>query len=90
MILTEDADKMSVALTLPHEAGSLYKLIAQFAMLDLNLTKLESRPLPDTDFEFLFYFDFSGNAANEQIIKLLARFEQKCEYFEFLGNYHEV
>lgn len=90
MILTEDADKMSVALTLPHEAGSLYKLIAQFAMLDLNLTKLESRPLPDTDFEFLFYFDFSGNAANEQIIKLLARLEQKCEYFEFLGNYHEV
>ncbi|WP_312641770.1 prephenate dehydratase domain-containing protein [Hydrogenoanaerobacterium sp.] len=90
MILTDDADKMSIALTLPHEAGSLYKLITQFSMLELNLTKLESRPLPDTDFEFLFYFDFSGNLANEQIIKLLTRLEQQCEYFEFLGNYHEL
>ncbi len=90
MLITEDANRMSVALTLPHEAGSLYKLITQFAMLELNLTKLESRPLPDTNFEFLFYFDFTGNAANEHIIKLLTRLEQQCDYFAFLGNYREL
>lgn len=90
MLLTEDADKISIALTLPHEAGSLYKLITQFAMLELNLTKLESRPLPDTDFEFLFYFDFTGSAANERIIQLLSRLEGQCDYFEFLGNYREL
>lgn len=89
MILTPDADKMSIALTLPHESGSLYRLISQFAMLGLNLLKLESRPLPDTNFEFLFYFDFAGSAAVPDIRALLCRLEQQCETFEFLGNYRE-
>lgn len=89
-VITKDANKISIALTLPHEPGALYKLITQFAALGLNLTKLESRPLPDTDFEFLFYFDFTGSAQNEQILKLMAQLEQQCSYFAFLGNYSEL
>lgn len=89
MILTPDADKLSLALTLPHEPGSLYRLLSQFAMLGLNLTKLESRPLPDTNFEFLFYFEISGSAANEAARNLLCRLERQCETFELLGNYRE-
>ena len=90
MILTEDADKLSISLTLPHEAGSLYRLITQFAVQELNLTKLESRPLPDTNFEFLFYFDLSGNVSNHSIVNLLCRLERQCDYFSFLGNYREL
>lgn len=89
-IMTQGANKISIALTLPHKSGALYGLITQFATLGLNLTKLESRPLPDTDFEFLFYFDFTGSAQNEQILQLMAQLEQQCGYFAFLGNYAEL
>jgi len=65
------ADKISLMLTLPHCPGSLYTTIAKFAALGLNLTKLESRPIPGKDFEFMFYFDFEASIYSEEVIRLL-------------------
>ena len=51
------ADKTSIMIMTDHKPGALYKLLSRFYALGINLTKLESRPLPDRDFEFMFYFD---------------------------------
>ena len=50
------ADRTSLMMVLPHKPGSLYKVLSRFYALGINLNKLESRPLPERDFEFMFYF----------------------------------
>lgn len=89
-VRTPDADKISLSLVLPHQAGSLYQIITRFAVLGLNLTKLESRPFPGRDFEFMFYFDFEGSILDDKVLSLLHQLEQELEYFAFLGNFHEI
>ena len=58
-------------------------------MLGLNLTKLESRPIPGKDFEYMFYFDFEASVADPEVLKLLAELDQDDGEFIFLGNYME-
>ena len=84
------ADRISIMMTLPHESGSLNRVLNKFSTLGLNLTKLESRPLPGTDFEFMFYFDFEGQIENSDTLSLIAELDQGTEQFVFLGSYHEV
>ena len=84
------ADRISIMMTLPHESGSLNRVLNKFSTLGLNLTKLESRPLPGTDFEFMFYFDFEGQIENSDTLSLVAELDQGTEQFVFLGSYHEV
>ena len=84
------AKKISLMMTLPHKPGSLYQLMAKFAALGINLTKLESRPLPDKDFEFMFYFDLDVSVYDEAVINLFAQLEGANEKFVFLGCYSEV
>ena len=86
----ENADKISLMLTLENKPGALYEVIKQFADLQLNLTKLESRPIADTDFEFMFYFDIQASIENKDVYDLLIEINQKSQYFLFLGNYHEI
>ncbi|MDR2862136.1 MAG: hypothetical protein LBV07_06275 [Syntrophobacterales bacterium] len=85
-----DADKISMMLTLEHRAGTLYEVIKQFAELQLNLTKLESRPIADTDFEFVFYFDVQASVKNKEVYNLLHGLNQSTKHFAFLGNYSEI
>ncbi len=82
--------KISIMLGLPHVAGSLYRIITRFAIHKLNLTKIESRPLPNTDFEFMFYFDFEGDISSEPVKKLLENLQSELESFVFLGCYEEI
>lgn len=84
------AGKISIMMTLPHESGSLNRVLNKFSTLGLNLTKLESRPLPGTDFEFMFYFDFEGQIENSDTLALIAELERGSEQFFFLGSYYEV
>ncbi len=84
------ANRISVMMTLPHESGSLNRVLNKFSTLGLNLTKLESRPLPGTDFEFLFYFDFEGRIDDADTLALIAELDQGSEQFTFLGSYCEV
>ena len=86
----EGAKKTSLALTLAHEAGSLNRVLDKFSTMGLNLTKLESRPIPGSRFEFCFYFDFEANIEDEEIKNLLSEIEQTSENFEFLGAYEEI
>ncbi|MBE6820341.1 MAG: chorismate mutase [Ruminococcaceae bacterium] len=83
------ADKTSIMMTLPHKPGALYNVISGFAALGLNMTKLESRPLPGTNFEFMFYFDINASVYSENLRVLLNELEHDAEQFSYLGSYTE-
>ena len=84
------ADKISLILSLPHVPRSLYHTIAKFSALGINLTKLESRPIPGSDFEFMFYFDLEASVYSDELINLLSELENQPETFVFLGCYTEA
>ena len=83
------ANKTSLMLTIPHTPGSLYSVIARFASRGLNLTKLESRPIAGSNFEFMFYFDIDASVYSEELKKLITELENDCETFVYLGSYTE-
>jgi chorismate mutase/prephenate dehydratase len=83
------ANRISLMASLPHTPGSLYRAVARFAVEGLNLLKLESRPVPGRDFEFMFYFDFEGSVVDQDVKTLLSELSQSGG-FTFLGNYSEV
>lgn len=83
------ANKTSITLTIPHTPGSLYNIIARFAARGLNLTKLESRPVPGSNFEFRFYFDIEASVYSDSLKELMAELENDCEEFTYLGSYTE-
>ena len=84
------ADKASIMMILPHKPGALYKVLARLYTLGINVTKLESRPLPDRDFEFMFYFDLETSIYSEEFVQLLCELDDLCEEFKYLGSYSEV
>ena len=84
------ANCISIMTTTAHTPGALRDLLSMFAVRGLNLTKLESRPIPGKDFEVMFYFDFEGNVDDEEVIKLLAEMKSASSDFAFLGSYSEV
>jgi len=84
------ADRTSVMLTIPHRPGSLSRILNRLGALGVNLTKLESRPLPDRDFEFMFYFDLEVSVNAPEFLQLIAELEPLCESFHYLGSYSEV
>lgn len=81
------ASKISLMMTLPHAAGSLSGMLSRFSMMGINLTKLESRPIPDKDFEFMFYFDLEASVCSESVLRLLCELQNNPGTFVFLGNY---
>jgi len=84
------ANKMSLMLNVQHKPGALYSMIAKFSALGLNLTKLESRPLAGTDFEFMFYFDLDASVYDEAALQLLSELDEGPETFNYLGSYSEI
>ena len=84
------ANRISLMLSLEHKPSSLYHMIARFSSMGLNLTKLESRPIPGSDFEFMFYFDIDAPIYSEEVIGLLSELEEGPETFVFLGSYSEA
>ena len=84
------ADRTSLMAVLPQEPGSLYKLLSRFYALGLNLNKLESRPLPNRNFEFMFYFDLETSVYSPQFLQLMGEMPTLCEEFSYLGSYSEV
>ena len=86
-----DADKFSAMMSLNHRPGALTDVLVKFAAAGVNLTKLESRPVPGSDFEFRFIFDFEASPRDPRVVKMLSGFEldPEIEHFTFLGAYSE-
>ena len=77
-------------MTLPHKPGALYNVLSRFYALGINLTKLESRPLPDREFEFMFYFDMEASVYAPEMERLFCDLEADSEQLRYLGTYSEV
>ena len=84
------ADRTSLMMVLPHHPGSLYKVLSRFNALGVNMNKLESRPMPDRNFEFMFYFDLETSVYAPQFTQLMGELPELCEEFTYLGSYSEV
>ena len=84
------SDKTSIMMVLPHRPGSLYRVLARLYTLGINVTKLESRPIPDREFEFMFYFDLETSIYSEEFVQLMCELDDLCEEFKYLGSYSEV
>ncbi len=84
------SDKTSIMLILPHKPGALYRVLARMYVLGINVIKLESRPIPDRDFEFMFYFDLETSIYSEEFVQLMCELDDLCEEFRYLGSYTEV
>ena len=84
------ADKTSIMMVLPHKPGALYRVLARLYTIGINVTKLESRPIPDREFEFMFYFDLETSIYSEEFVQLMCELDELCEEFKYLGSYSEV
>lgn len=84
------SDKTSIMMVLNHKPGALYKVLARIYALGINVTKLESRPIPEREFEFMFYFDLETSIYSEEFVELMCELDDFCEEFKYLGSYTEV
>jgi len=87
-----DSRKISIMMSLPHRPGSLGAILAKFSAIGVNLTKLESRPVPGRDFEFRFNFEFEAAPGNPKVRRLISELalDPEIEHFTFLGAYAEI
>lgn len=90
-----ESDKISALFTVAHESGSLHRIISVFAAHGLNLMKLESRPIPGRNWEYLFFVDFTGALTDDGMADVLNELKQYAGRLQILGNYpsnvdHEI
>ena len=84
------AHKTSVVFKVPHRPGALYDVLSKFRALDININKLESRPIPGRDFEFKFYFDMDVSVYRPELADLINELDNELESFDYLGSYTEI
>ena len=86
-VFLKDAKKISICLELPHESSSLYHLLSHFAYNDLNMTKIESRPMEGKSWEYRFFIDFEGNLADPAVKNAIRGLREEGRNLRILGNY---
>ena len=86
-IFLKDASKISIEFELPHESGSLYNILSHFIYNDLNMTKIESRPVEGKQWEYRFFVDFEGNLEEPGVKNALRGLREESRSLKILGNY---
>lgn len=86
-IFETKADKVSICFELPHKSGSLYHMLSHFIYNNLNMTKIESRPIEDRNWEYRFFIDFEGNLADSAVKNALRGLRDEARNMKILGNY---
>jgi chorismate mutase/prephenate dehydratase len=86
-VYLKGAGKISLCLEIPHEAGSLYHIMSHFIYNGLNMTKIESRPIEDRNWEYRFFIDFDGNLEDSAVKNALRGLREEARMMKILGNY---
>ncbi|MCR5403514.1 MAG: prephenate dehydratase [Butyrivibrio sp.] len=86
-VFIRGAKKVSLCLEIPHEAGSLYHIMSHFIYNNLNMTKIESRPIEDRNWEYRFFIDFEGNLEDSAVKNALRGLREEARMMRILGNY---
>ncbi len=86
-VFIKGAKKISICFELPHESGSLYHLLSHFIYNDLNMTRIESRPIEGRSFEYRFFIDFEGNLEDAAVKNAIRGLREESRSLKILGNY---
>ena len=86
-IFLKDATKISICFEAAHESGSLYRLLSHFIYNDLNMIKIESRPVEGRNWEYCFFVDFEGNMADGAVKNAIRGLREESRSLKILGNY---
>ncbi|MCM1185686.1 MAG: prephenate dehydratase [Lachnoclostridium sp.] len=86
-IFRTDAKKVSICFEVAHESGSLYRMLSHFIYNNLNMTKIESRPIENRNWEYRFFVDFEGNLADSAVKNALRGLREEARNMKILGNY---
>lgn len=86
-IFLKDATKISICFEAAHESGSLYHLLSHFIYNDLNMIKIESRPIEGRNWEYCFFVDFEGNMADGAVKNTIRGLREEARSLKILGNY---
>ncbi|MCH5275027.1 MAG: prephenate dehydratase [Lachnospiraceae bacterium] len=86
-IFKKDAGKISICFEIPHKSGSLYHMLSHFIYNNLNMSKIESRPIEDRNWEYRFFIDFEGNLADGAVKNALRGLRDETRNMKILGNY---
>lgn len=86
-IFLKDASKISICFEVAHESGSLYRLLSHFIYNNLNMTKIESRPVEGRTWEYRFFVDFEGNMADGAVKNAIRGLREESRSLKILGNY---
>ena len=82
-----DDNKISVIFSIPHTPGSLYSILQEFALRNINLTKIESRPTKNIPWEYYFFVDLEGNINDDKVSASLSAVKTATIFFKLLGSY---
>ena len=86
-IFLKNASKVSLCLEVSHESGSLYRILSHFIYNNLNMCKIESRPIEERNWEYRFFIDFEGNLADGAVKNALRGLREEARSMKILGNY---
>lgn len=86
-MFVRDAGKISICFEIPHASGTLYHMLSHFIFNDLNMNKIESRPLGERNWEYRFFIDFEGNLQDGAVQNALQGLKEEAENLKILGNY---
>ena len=86
-IFLKDAKKISICFEVPNESGSLYHMLSHFIYNNLNMTRIESRPLEGRNWEYRFFIDFDGNLEDSAVKNALRGLRDEARNMRVLGNY---
>ena len=85
-----EADKTSIIFSISHTPGSLFLILKEFALRNINLTKIESRPTKDIPWEYYFFVDFEGSPNEDTIKKSMLNIKKETLFFKILGSYKKA